>query len=157
MATLSKAIELAAKYHGDEVDKGGAPYILHPMRVANRCTSVEAQMVGWLHDTIEDTDLTIQDLWNHSFHNRVIEVVEVLSNHPGGSYSEYVIRCMNNPLAREVKVADLLDNLDASRLPVPVTERYLFNIVKYNVSLAFLTGKIDEARYLAVCAENHIK
>ena len=117
MCHLEDAIALAALAHRGQVDKAGLPYVLHPIRVMLALDSETERIVGVLHDLIEDTDCSLEDLRHKGFPPEVIGAVDCLTRRPGEDYDAYVARVRINPVARRVKLADLEDNLDASRLP----------------------------------------
>jgi (p)ppGpp synthase/HD superfamily hydrolase len=155
MATLEKAIELAARAHAGQKDKEGLPYILHPLRVMMRVEGEEAQMVAVLHDTLEDTSLTEDDLRREGFSEVVIAGVVAVTHRREESYADYVVRCAHLETARQVKLADLADN---SRL-----ERVLFRpdrlksdlarVRRYLLSYKFLTRQHTESEYRALMAQ----
>jgi (p)ppGpp synthase/HD superfamily hydrolase len=149
MATLERAIELAAHHHTGQVDKEGKPYILHPLRVMMACTSVNAKIVAVLHDTLEDTKLTEADLRREGFSAEVIEAVLAVTHRSDESYADYVIRASRLELAREVKLADLADNTHLDRVIFnPATsDRDLKRMHRYLLAYKFLTGQHNEAEY----------
>ena len=108
---------LAAKGHMGQVDKGGHPYILHPTRVMLSCKTVEEKTVAMLHDLLEDTAYTEDDLREEGFPAEIIEAVVCLTKTEGEEYADYVERVCQNKLAARVKLADLKDNMDLNRLP----------------------------------------
>ena len=114
---LEKAMILAAKGHMGQVDKGGHPYILHPTRVMLSCKTVEEKTVAMLHDLLEDTAYTEDDLREEGFPAEIIEAVVCLTKTEGEEYADYVERVCQNKLAARVKLADLKDNMDLNRLP----------------------------------------
>jgi (p)ppGpp synthase/HD superfamily hydrolase len=119
LSTLERAIEIAALAHRDQTDKAGNPYIAHPIRVALgfiRSGDESRAIIAVLHDVIEDSDVTAADLLSEGFSNAIVEAVEALSRHEGESYDAFIERAASNPLAKPVKIADLLDNMDAVRL-----------------------------------------
>ena len=107
------AEEVATKAHEGQFRKGGEiPYITHPRRVAERVKGdLEAEAVAWLHDVLEDTDLTDQDLLDKGIPKNVVEAVEVLTKSKEIPYNKYLENVRNNELARKVKIQDMLDNL----------------------------------------------
>ena len=117
MNQIEKAIYIAVTAHAGQVDKAGKPYILHPLTVAHSQTTEEGFVVGMLHDVVEDTTVTIEDLKKEGFSNEVIEAVELLTHKEGEDYLDYVRRLKGNQLAKSVKLADLTHNSDLSRLP----------------------------------------
>ena len=114
---LEKAMMLAAKGHMGQLDKGGHPYILHPTRVMLSCKTVEEKTVAMMHDLLEDTAYTEDDLREEGFPAEIIEAVVCLTKTEGEEYADYVERICQNKLAARVKLADLKDNMDLNRLP----------------------------------------
>lgn len=127
---LEKALLLAAKAHTGQVDKGGAPYILHPIRVMLACEGEKEKIVALLHDTLEDTALTAADLRREGFSEEIVQAVLCLTRRQEEDYMGYIARVGRNPLAARVKCADLQDNMDISRIPAP-TEKDFARIRKY--------------------------
>ena len=103
---LNKAIELAKKAHEGQVDKGGSPYIGHPFRVMNQFEDEEEKIVGVLHDAVEDSDLTLEDLKRAGFSDRIIKAVVAITKREGEKIDRYLNRVMNNPIALKVKIAE---------------------------------------------------
>ena len=116
MSTLERAILIAAQAHLAQVDKSGAPYILHPLRVMLRTESNVEMIVAVLHDLVEDTEWTLSDLRREGFSESVLQAIDSLTRRPGESYPQFVDRVKINPVARVVKLADLEDNMDVKRL-----------------------------------------
>lgn len=116
MPTLEDAIALAAQAHASQTDKAGAPYVLHLLRVMQAQSSTEARMAGVLHDLVEDTGYTFDDLREMGYPAEVIEALRHLTKLGGESYQEFAERAGRHPIAREVKTADLEDNMDVTRL-----------------------------------------
>lgn len=132
MATLERAIAIAATAHASQLDKAGQPYILHPLRVMLRLQSEHARMAAVLHDVVEDTDVTLQQLVAEGFPPQVIAAIEALTKRPGESRLQAAQRAAVNPLAREVKLADNAENMDLSRIEHP-TERDLARAEEYKL------------------------
>lgn len=114
---LEKAMILAAKAHTGQLDKGGNPYILHPVRVMLGCKTLDEKIVAILHDTLEDSDLTADDLLKEGFPQVIIDAVVCLTRHKDEDYMEHIQNVAKNPLATAVKISDLSDNMDLNRLP----------------------------------------
>ena len=131
MATLGKAIALAAQAHQEQYDKAGAPYILHPLRLMLRMRSETDMMAAILHDVVEDTDWTLDKLQQAGFPDEVVQAVECLTHRDQETYEEFIARVMENPIARRVKLADLEDNMDMRRLST-VTEKDVQRLHKYH-------------------------
>ena len=119
MATLVRAIAMAIKAHEGQFDKGGAAYILHPLRVMERVITPEQRIVAVLHDVLEDTPLTLSDLAREGFALKILAALLALSRREGEPYQDFVVRLGEDPLARTVKLADLADNSDLSRIAHP--------------------------------------
>lgn len=117
-AMTKRAMNLAYRAHEGQVDKGGMPYILHPVHVAEQMTDEISTTVALLHDVLEDTDVTEDTLRNEGFPEEVIEAVVVLTRDKNTPYMEYIRHVRTNETARRVKLADLRHNLDTSRLDV---------------------------------------
>ena len=115
---LSEAIALAAAAHSGQFDKSGRPYILHPIRVMQSCEphGEKAQIVAVLHDVVEDTAVTFEDLRRAGFEDEIVAAVDAISHRTGvETYFEYIERCANNRIAALVKLADLEDNASPAR------------------------------------------
>ena len=124
MATLERAIAFAAKQHSGQVDKANAPYILHPLRVMLNVPSIEHKIVAVLHDILEDTETSIDDLYRLGFQSQIIEAIVALTKQKGESRIDAAQRAVQNPLARVVKLADITDNMDLSRIPSPTAKDF---------------------------------
>lgn len=122
MSTLERAIAIAAEAHRGQTDKAGAPYILHPLRVMLRLRGADERIVGVLHDLIEDTDWTLERLRSEGFSPAVIDGVDAVTRRDGENYEAFVLRAGRDPLGRRVKLADLQDNSDLSRIPEPTAK-----------------------------------
>ena len=132
---LAYAIALVA--HKGQVDKAGMDYILHPLTVSNNCSSEEEKIVALLHDVLEDTSVTKEDLLKF-FSNEIVEAVSLLTHKEEDSYMDYLAKIKANPLAKAVKLQDLKHNMDLSRLPNP-SEKDLSRLEnKYKPALEFL-------------------
>lgn len=116
---LEIAVAIAAISHQGQVDRAGAPYILHPLRVMLAVKGEHAQMAAVLHDVLEDTPLTIIDLYEAGFSDAVIEAVSALTRQPGMTRMDAARAVATNPIAKAVKLADLADNMDISRIAHP--------------------------------------
>ena len=136
---LEKALRIAVEAHAGQVDKSGKPYIFHPLRVCCRCFTDEEKMVALLHDTIEDTEITAEDLLSEGFPPYIVEAILSISRNEDETYEEFVKRTGLNPLGRAVKLYDLEDNMDISRLE-QVTEKDLDRLNKYIKAYRYLKG-----------------
>lgn len=111
------AYEICGTAHAGQADKAGMPYHLHPERVAARCSTDAETIVALLHDSIEDTDITPEYLFNKGFPQYIVEGVLSVTKREGESYEDFVARAKQNPIGRMVKIHDLEDNMDIRRLP----------------------------------------
>lgn len=118
MATLEKAMQISAKAHENQVDKAGQPYILHPIRVMLRVQSTAERITAVLHDVVEDTEITIDDLAQAGFSTEILEAIDALTKRKGETRLEAAARAASNPIARIVKLADNTENMDLSELRV---------------------------------------
>ena len=119
MSTLELAIQIAASAHAGQVDKAGHPYILHPLRVMFSVDTPDERMAAVLHDVVEDTQWTVDALRNEGFSEVVLTAVVALTKRDGESRIAAARRAAKNPVARAVKLADVSDNMDLSRIPDP--------------------------------------
>ena len=135
--TLERAIEIAARTHAGQTDKGGAPYILHPLRVMLRVAPGAQQIVAVLHDVVEDSDVTFEDLEREGFAAEVISGLRAVTKVEGESYEDFVARAARDPVGKAVKLADLMENSDLSRIAEP-SQKDLERVEKYGRAIAYL-------------------
>lgn len=131
--TIESAIQIACEYHRGQTDKAGFPYIFHPLRVMENVNGIQQKMAAVLHDTIEDTPLSIDDLRARGCPPAVIGAVEVLTKRAGEDHDRYLQRVVEsgNSIAIPVKWADIMDNSDPRRLQyLPVEDQQRLS-VKY--------------------------
>ena len=140
-----RAMRLAYRAHNRQVDKAGVPYIFHPIHLAEQMTTEACVCVALLHDVVEDSDVTIEDI-AALFPAEVTEAVRLLTHEENVPYLDYVRALRANPLARAVKLADLAHNSDESRLrdavahqPASVAKRR----AKYDAARAILLGEAE--------------
>ena len=131
MANLQRALEIAVESHKNQKQKDGTPYAFHPINLSMSLESEEQKIVALLHDVVEDTDWTFEDLVREGFSESVIEALRLLTHTDGSLYEDYVERLASNSLAKAVKKADLADNMDFKRIPEP-TERDFARLQKYH-------------------------
>ncbi len=124
MDMLFKAINLATNAHNGQKDKAGEPYILHPLRVMLQMKDEESRIVAVLHDTVEDTYITLDLLQHEGFNPDVIEAIDCMTRRYNEDYFDFVRRCSNNKIAKFVKLADLNDNMDLRRIKNPTSTDY---------------------------------
>lgn len=127
---LLHAIHLAIRSHGEQKDRYGQPYIGHCFRVMNAGNTLEEKIVGVLHDVLEDTDLTIGNILIKGFSEEVVDAVHALTKLDNEDYDHYLKRVKRNALATRVKLNDLIDNMDLTRLET-ITEDDVFRMQKY--------------------------
>ena len=139
MSTLERAIAIAATAHAGQVDKAGAAYILHPLRMMMALNSEDERIVAVLHDVCEDCPgWDFERLGAEGFSERVIRALDAVTNRAGESYEDFVRRAAANQIGRAVKLADLRDNSNLSRIAEP-TERDFERLAKYRIAIAVLT------------------
>src|SRR5215475_4530664 len=138
MATLDKAILIAAQAHLGQRDKAGAAYILHPLRMMMRMESEAAMTAAVLHDVVEDSDWTLEQLRGEGFSDEVLQAVDCLTRRDGESYDEFIARVRISPIARQVKIADLEDNMNVKRIG-EITSKDLSRIERYHRAWRALT------------------
>jgi (p)ppGpp synthase/HD superfamily hydrolase len=145
MSTLDRAIEIAVKAHRKQTDKYGAAYILHPMRVMALGRTEDEKIVGILHDVVEDTDWTFNDLRKEGFKEHIIVALDAVTKREeeGEDYDDFVARTARNQLAIRVKLNDLTDNMDIRRMP-EVKEKDIKRLNKYVKAWRLLSAKLDK-------------
>ena len=137
MSTLERAIEIAATAHAGQQDKAGAPYILHPLRVMLAQKEPAQRIAAVLHDVVEDTPWTLEQLRAEGFGDDVLRAVDALTKREGEDYFAFIDRAGRDPVARTVKIADIRDNMDVSRI-ASVTDRDRERLEKYRQALVRL-------------------
>ena len=147
---LNKALEIARNAHAGQVDKGGDTYIFHPVRVALHCRTETEKIVALLHDVVEDTDVTLDDLRKEGFDTEVLDALQCLTRIEGEDYMDFIQRVATNPLATQVKMHDLKDNMDVSRLG----GKPHWKMDIYKKALAYLEGLCGRRRILYVDMDN---
>jgi (p)ppGpp synthase/HD superfamily hydrolase len=138
MSTLERAIAIAAEGHSGAKDKGGEPYILHPLRMMLSLSSTEERIVAVLHDVCEDCPgWTLDRLRAEGFPDHIIAALDSVTTREGEDYEAFARRAAANPIGRSVKLADLADNCDLSRIATP-TERDHQRIEKYRRAIKLI-------------------
>jgi len=140
MSTIERAVELAARMHAGQVDKAGQPYLFHPLRLMFAVQKVHEKMAAVLHDIVEDTPMTFEKLSEEGFPQEVIEAVRTLTKHKGESRIDAAKRAVQNSIARAVKLADVTDNMDLSRISAP-TEKDFARMKEYEQVRLILMAK----------------
>jgi hypothetical protein len=152
MPTLEDAIALATEAHRGQREKAGQPYILHVLRVMFRLDSDMERVVGVLHDVVEDTGRSFDDLRRLGYSEEVLAALECVTKRESESYEQFVERAGSNPVARRVKLADLEDNMDLRRLPA-VGEKDLERLGRYVTAWRRL--KLPAARHGCLNRRSH--
>ncbi len=111
---VNRALRLAYRAHAGQLDRGGVPYIFHPYHLAEQMDDERSICVALLHDVVEDTPVTLEEI-QREFPSEIAEAVALLTHDPSTDYFAYVRRLKANPLARKVKLADLMHNADQAR------------------------------------------
>lgn len=132
-----KAMKLCFEAHKDQVDKSGMPYVFHPFHLAEQMQDETTTVVALLHDVIEDTDYTLQDLTDMGFQKEITDALALLTHDKDVPYMDYVATVKGNAVAKAVKLADLQHNSDLSRLDV-ITDKALARKEKYMQAIALL-------------------
>ncbi|MCI0994797.1 HD domain-containing protein [Pseudomonas corrugata] len=145
MSTLEKAIAISARAHEGQTDKGGAPYILHPLKVMLRLSHHDERIVAVLHDVVEDTRVTLADLRNEGFSEAILAAIDSLTKREGETYQAFIERAARDPLARRVKLADLAENSDLSRIDSP-SQKDLERVEKYRKAAEYLTALAEDTQ-----------
>ena len=123
-------MKLCFRAHKEQTDKSGIPYVFHPIHLAEQMGDEDTAVVALLHDVVEDTDYTLEDLRAMGFNQNVIEAIRLMTHAEGVPYLDYVAKIKENPIARAVKLADLAHNSDLTRLDI-VDEKALARVEKY--------------------------
>ncbi len=140
MSTLERAIAIAAEAHAGQIDKAGAPYVLHPLRMMLSLKTPEERIVAVLHDVCEDCPgWTFDRLRNEGFSDEILEALDSVTKRDGEDYFDFARRAGANEVGRSVKLADLRDNCDLTRIASP-TDADLARIDKYRRAIALIGG-----------------
>lgn len=131
------ALKLCFEAHKDQTDKSGLPYVFHPFHLAEQMPDEKTTVVALLHDVIEDTDYTLDDMKNMGFSDDILSAIALMTHDDGVPYMEYVALIKKNPIAKMVKLADLRHNSDMSRLD-KVTAHDRERAEKYKKAIEFL-------------------
>lgn len=138
-----KATQIAIKAHKGQVDKGGHSYILHPLRVEAKCNSLEEKIVALLHDTVEDGGIAAEYLLMRGFPQNIVDAVLSVSRKEREDYFDFILRCKENPIGRVVKIHDLEDNMDMTRLN-ELTDKDIERLKKYHKAYKILKNGMME-------------
>ena len=138
-ALTKQALKLCFEAHREQTDKSGMPYVFHPFHLAEQMETEETTIVALLHNVVEDTNYTLEDLADMGFGESVIEALSLLTHDDEVEYMDYVRAIKENPIATAVKLADLRHNSDLSRMD-KITEKVLERRAKYLKAIEFLEG-----------------
>ena len=130
-------MKLCFRAHKEQTDKSGIPYVFHPIHLAEQMGDEDTAVVALLHDVLEDTDYTLEDLRAMGFNQNVIEAIRLMTHAEGVPYLDYVAKIKENPIARAVKLADLAHNSDLTRLDT-VDEKAMARAQKYARAIRLL-------------------
>ena len=149
MADLDEALVLVVANFRGIKDNSGSPYVLHCIRAMMAVESMDAKMVAVMHDLIEDTPMTLEQLQERGFSKEIIRGVDLVTHRSDVTYPDYIVAIKGNRIATEVKLADLKDNtsLDRTLYREGSSEKDCIRIQKYLLSYQFLTNAIDESSY----------
>ncbi len=139
MSNLERAISIAIKAHSGQVDKAGQPYILHPLRLMFRFKTEVEMIVAVMHDVIEDSNFTSNELAKMGYSDAVLNALDCLTKRSNEDYDSFILRVSQNSLAKKVKTEDIKDNLDITRLDND-TEKDLQRLKRYHRALKVLTN-----------------
>jgi (p)ppGpp synthase/HD superfamily hydrolase len=137
MNIIEKSIQIALNAHKGQIDKAGKPYILHPLRLMFQLEDEIGMIAAVLHDVVEDSDITLEDLRKEGIPEEAVEIIGHLTRDPEESYDNFIQRISGNRKAIRVKIKDLEDNMDFSRLSV-IEQKDMERLVRYHKALSFL-------------------
>ncbi|MBO6046994.1 MAG: bifunctional (p)ppGpp synthetase/guanosine-3',5'-bis(diphosphate) 3'-pyrophosphohydrolase [Erysipelotrichaceae bacterium] len=155
---IEKAKKLCLKAHEGQFDKAGNPYYTHPFFVASLVKTEDEKCVAYLHDVIEDTSYTLEDIAALGFNNEVLRALSLMTHDPHVPYMDYVLEIRQNPIARVVKIADLTHNSDLSRIS-HVRQIDLDRLRKYRIAKALLNDDemVDDSYHKIIPLTEHSK
>ena len=134
---LDHALSIAVKAHTGQKDKGGEAYILHPLRLMMKFESEELKIIAVLHDVVEDSSITIDDLKQYGFNQNILNAIHCLSKREHEKYEDFILRIKSNSLASKVKIEDIKDNINVLRIPT-LSDIDLSRVKKYHHALKVL-------------------
>ena len=136
-ALTKKAMEICYRAHAGQLDKGGMPYVFHPIHVAEQMEDEYSTCAALLHDTVEDGGIELSELYEADFPEEIVRTVDILTRREDEPYMEYIERLKENSLAVKVKLADLNHNSDMSRLNI-ITKWDIERKEKYEKAIEML-------------------
>jgi len=137
MDLIEKSLEIALKAYKGQKDKAGETYILHPLRLMAKVTSVEEKSVALLHDVIEDSEFTAEDLLSEGIPSEIVFAVQAMTKADGENYEAFILRVKDNPLAARIKCLDIEDNINVLRLNA-ISQKDLDRVAKYHKAWSVL-------------------
>lgn len=140
------AIVIATQSHINQIDKAGQPYIDHPLRVMTAGQTLPEKIVGVLHDAVEDSDLTLAELAESGFPKEILAAIDAITKRDHESYDTYLERVMANAIALRVKIADMTDNMDISRIAHPTAKDWT-RLEKYKAILPRLQQRLKDSTH----------
>lgn len=143
---IYKSLEIVTKVFSDKVDKGGFPYIIHLLKVYSGVSDYTEKVCALLHDIIEDTDVTYDDLRNVGYNEEIIDILTILTKLKGEDYRDYIKRIIdsNNYHAMNIKLADLRHNMDSNRIKNPTTNDMERITKRYAPAYEKISNKLNE-------------
>jgi (p)ppGpp synthase/HD superfamily hydrolase len=141
LSDLNNAIRIATIAHAGQTDKAGKPYILHPLRVGAAGLTEEEQIVGFLHDVVEDTGTMLHEL-RMDFGNEIADAIDSVTRRENETYKEFILRAAQNPIGKAVKINDIKDNLKRMDGLSSLSEKTGMTR-RYHNALVLLGEKID--------------
>lgn len=133
------ALSVALQAHAGQLDKGGNAYILHPLRLMQRAETLAEKVVALLHDVVEDSDYSFVDLREAGFPPIIVGAVEALTKNSNEKYEQFIERVKSNNIARKIKILDIIDNMDITRLSI-LSGKDFERLKKYQIALLALRG-----------------
>jgi (p)ppGpp synthase/HD superfamily hydrolase len=137
---VEKALKLALEIHAGQVDKAGKPYILHPLRLMLKFSTDDEMITALMHDVVEDGDITLADLEELGFNKYVVSAIDCLTKRDNESYEAFISRINQNSLAKKIKIEDLKDNMDLTRLD-SISDKDIARVKKYHKALSVLLAE----------------
>lgn len=132
-----KALRISFEAHKNQTDKSGMPYVYHPFHLAEQMDDELSTCVALLHDVVEDTDITLDELRSRGFPDEVTEALSLMTHSDDVPYLDYVRAMKDNPIARKVKLADLAHNSDLTRLD-EIDEKAIERVNNYKQAILIL-------------------
>ncbi len=139
---IDRAMAICVEAHSGQMDRYGQIYIFHPMRVMQRVNSINDKCVAILHDVVEDSEWTVEDLTQEGFPSVIVDAVDAISKRDDEEYTDYIQRVRENAIAIRVKLADLEDNMDLRRTRGEMTVSDLERLKRYRKAYTVLNESV---------------